>query len=579
LEVMAILNGLVVIALLLGAAVSSSSETCKGEGSFEAGIPFVEVPTTIYDDNAFFQTAVHMSQQPHLENLAEIVEELGTPWQREEASEVESGTADETTIEDVINQFSMEVGSAAAASADDAEVTVDDIASITGVRGEDMCGNCSQGDMIPADAKQQAVFLQIAAKHGSYNWAGNPWTGGIVKYCFAADIATPSRMAFEKGIEMYKKAIPCIQFVNVGLQQGQALTDSYTYTVRGPSLSATIGPCWAWKGFDCGGISSISAALKANCPVSCNTAQYRASIGKCADLGVYVKSEPTNECKAHVGMTGMASQYVQLSSPGCATVGIAMHEMGHTLGMAHEQARPDRDQYVKVDFDNTIEDDQFKIDPKADTQRPYDVLSLMHYGVGDFATDTSKPVIEVKPAGYAKYTYDPSEYHKYKIGNRVGLSQTDVEQLADMYKGTVLGGCVAASMSGQSTCVDKEINGQPYASSVGYGCDYYRQNSIPNPYCCGSPGGGWQVQSSGSVSPGAAVSAPTPPQVSAPTPPTASTATTQCWDTSGFSTDKYGDSCAGYAKTPSWCAGASAYSDSDFTATTVCCACGGGVTL
>jgi hypothetical protein len=367
--------------------------------------------------------------------------------------------------------------------------------------------------------------------------------------------------------------------VNVGLQSGPALTDSYTYTVRGPSSAGTIGGCWAWKGYNCDSISSISAALKANCPVSCNTAQYRASLGKCADRGVYVKSEPGGGCAAHVGMTALASPYLQLSSQGCASVGIAMHEMGHTLGMAHEQARPDRDQFVKVHLDNTIQDEQFTINPGADTKRPYDVLSLMHYGAGDFATDTSKPVIEVKAAGYAKYTTDPSEYHKYKIGNRVGLSQTDVDQLADMYKGTVPGGCVAASMSGQSTCVDKEVNGQPYASSVGYGCDYYRQNSITNPNCCGSPGGGWQVQSYGSVSPGAAVIATTPPPVPAPTQPPASTATTRCYDTNGNRADKYGDPCASYTQNPSWCAGASAYSDSDFTATAVCCACGGGVTV
>ena len=159
---------------------------------------------------------------------------------------MESGTANETTMEDVINQFSMEVGSAAAASEDDAEVTVDDIAAITGERGEDMCVNCSQGDMLPSDERQRALFLQIAAKHGSYNWAGKPWPGGIVKYCFAPDIALHSRMAFEKGILQYKKAVPCLQWVNVGLQSSSPLTDSYTYTVRGPLSSALVGCSGAW---------------------------------------------------------------------------------------------------------------------------------------------------------------------------------------------------------------------------------------------------------------------------------------------------------------------------------------------
>jgi len=505
LEVMAILNRLVVITLLLGAAVSSSSETCKGEGPFEAVMPLVGVPTTIYDDNALLQTAVHMSEQPNLENLAEIVEELGTAEERQEASEVESGTANETTMEDVINDFSMEVGSVAAASADDAEVTVDDIAAITGERGEDMCVNCSQGDMLPSDARQRALFLQIAAKGGSYNWAGKPWEGGIVKYCFAADIALHSRLAFEKGIEQYKKGVPCLQWVNVGLRTSSSspVYDSYTYTVRGPLSWAKVG-CSGWQGYNCDSLSSISAELKANCPVSCNTLAYRATFSKCAEFGaVYVQSENDGKCYSNVGYTGKASPVIQLSSPGCSSVGTAMHEMGHTLGMAHEQSRPDRDEYVYVDFSNipTAQQHNFKVEKDADEKRPYDVLSLMHYGTEDFAIDASKPVISIRPKGYAKYTDKYSEYHKYKPGNRVGLSQTDIEQLVDMYKDTVPGGCVGATLSGKTTCVDKKSNGQPWVDASGYGCDEYRKQAKAggpgrNGHCCNA-GGGWEVESYG----------------------------------------------------------------------------------
>lgn len=48
-----------------------------------------------------------------------------------------------------------------------------------------------------------------------------------------------------------------------------------------------------------------------------------------------------------------------------------------------------------------------------------------------------------------------------------------------------------------------------------------------------------------------------------------------CTDINSGATDTYGDGCADYVSTPSWCGG---YDDSDFTSVAMCCACGGGLT-
>jgi hypothetical protein len=46
------------------------------------------------------------------------------------------------------------------------------------------------------------------------------------------------------------------------------------------------------------------------------------------------------------------AQQLSLQKNGCVYHGIVMHEFLHALGFAHEQTRPDRDQYVKIHLEN-----------------------------------------------------------------------------------------------------------------------------------------------------------------------------------------------------------------------------------
>ena len=52
-------------------------------------------------------------------------------------------------------------------------------------------------------------------------------------------------------------------------------------------------------------------------------------------------------CFSYVGY-GRGARQLNLGSDGCAGIGTIMHEIGHAVGLLHEQSRHDRDQYVTV---------------------------------------------------------------------------------------------------------------------------------------------------------------------------------------------------------------------------------------
>jgi len=60
--------------------------------------------------------------------------------------------------------------------------------------------------------------------------------------------------------------------------------------------------------------------------------------------------EQGSGCASQVGRAG-GMQYVSLGT-GCVYAGIAQHELMHSTGFWHEQSRADRDDYIRILWEN-----------------------------------------------------------------------------------------------------------------------------------------------------------------------------------------------------------------------------------
>jgi hypothetical protein len=104
-------------------------------------------------------------------------------------------------------------------------------------------------------------------------------------------------------------------------------------------------------------------------------------------------------CEALEGYEGVPAQ--PMWGSGTCTLATIMHEMGHVVGLWHEQARTDRASYVNVNYGNVIKGSWSYFEQPTDNFQlltPYDYASLMEYPPFAF-TRNGGPPIESIPAG------------------------------------------------------------------------------------------------------------------------------------------------------------------------------------
>ena len=134
-------------------------------------------------------------------------------------------------------------------------------------------------------------------------------------------------------------------------------------------------------------------------------------------------------CCSFVGKKGNGPQAISIGK-NCDKLGIVIHELGHVIGFWHEHTRPDRDQYIDIQWLNIQPGQEYNFGKMDNTEInslgfAYDYDSIMHYSRNTFSSqvlvDTIVPKIDVdtgiKPA----------------IGQRIKLSTGDIDQARALY--------------------------------------------------------------------------------------------------------------------------------------------------
>ena len=154
-----------------------------------------------------------------------------------------------------------------------------------------------------------------------------------------------------------------------------------------------------------------------------------------------------------------------------ASAALIAHEFGHTLGFLHEQTRPDRDNYVRVLFENIQsgkEGNFRKTNSALQTTKQFDIKSIMMYHPYAFTKTRGVPtIVDIKtgePYSGAQRTISPLDIE----GTNKVYPKKTVNPDPDICKG------VAEWQRGKSYSVGDRVTYKGYL----YEADYSRWNLL-----------------------------------------------------------------------------------------------------
>ena len=149
----------------------------------------------------------------------------------------------------------------------------------------------------------------------------------------------------------------------------------------------------------------------------------------------------TGECEATEGDANIGPQPMTVLAP--ARFATILHEMGHEIGLYHEQSRSDRDTYITVNYQNLIKGSRFNFDIIQDNVQNlalYDYASVMEYPAFSF-TRNGGPAIDSIPAGMP-------------LSNGAGYSAADIEGVERLYGAPPTSVTITSNPPGLQVIVD-----------------------------------------------------------------------------------------------------------------------------
>ena len=132
----------------------------------------------------------------------------------------------------------------------------------------------------------------------------------------------------------------------------------------------------------------------------------------------YITFRPSTSSRSYAGRKS-GQQFIELAP--LFSPGTVIHEIGHALGLWHEQSREDRDDYVTINWENIIPGCEHNFTQRiadGDDVGTYDYDSIMHYPSFAFSTNNLDTI--TAPPGVT-------------IGQRNRLSLGDIEGISGLY--------------------------------------------------------------------------------------------------------------------------------------------------
>jgi len=189
-------------------------------------------------------------------------------------------------------------------------------------------------------------------------------------------------------------------------------------------------------------------------------------------------------CWGNVGQTSYTSISI---GHGCEYQHVMTHEIGHVVGFYHEQNRKDRDDWVKVHWENIAQfKDAFDIVQNTNSMNvPYDYESIMHYPWNAFSSngkDTMTPIKDTK--GKVPYI-EMSKADALQVSRMYNCPAVEAKRKAARAKRHIGDLLVKRNADKQTDCRDDNKHCNDWAKA-----GYCSTNSYTQQHCrlsCGSP--------------------------------------------------------------------------------------------